>query len=165
MKNKLEEYYHSPEYVNEVLETLSKIQEEVLPEELIIKAKERAEKEGRPYFDVIKEIIEAREALGYQSFKGYHTSSVELNLGDFLEPGEGEEGVCYSKTLDFLYGNKSAKWLYVIEGSNTDNLFNDEYGWYKTKGKRPLKIIAKIRLTPEVMQAIGGNFAALNTIN
>lgn len=167
MTNKnLELYYKSPQYLQETRETLSKLKESMLPEELTVKTKARAEKEGCSYLEILNEIIEARKKMNLISFKGFHTSDIELNPGDILKTSEAEAGVCYSDNLDNLYGNKSVKWLYVIEGSNTDELYNDELGWYKTKGGRSLQIISKIRLNEEVLKVIGGRFyRELNTIN
>ncbi len=105
----------------------------------------------------LNEIVNAREQERFKSITGYHTSDVDLNVGNYVEPGEGSE-LHYATKLDKLYPKK-AKYLYIIDGSEQDNINDDEYGWRTSYSKK--KIIEKIPLTEENIKNLGIHFAEL----
>jgi hypothetical protein len=141
-----EAYYESDEYINEVTADFQKIIEQVLPAEIL----ERAAAEN---WDLAKinDIIEKRKEKGYETIKGFHTSDIEIN-------GQELNGdVFYTTNLSNLYGKK-AKWLYIIDGANDDQIVDEQLGWRRTNG-HPRKILAKIRLNDKVAEKLGASFA------
>ncbi len=153
-----EQYYSSPEYTAEALRTFRSLTESSLPQDLLIKARARAEEEQRPLEAIIQEIINFRRENGMITSKGFHVSNIELAVGQFLEPGI-DQAVCYSDNIKNLYGEKSGKWLYIIDGANNDTTINEELGWKKTR--RRIKILSKIRLNDEIVRSLDADFARL----
>ena len=103
----------------------------------------------------IMEIIEARKEAGFETLKGYHTSNIDLNVGEFVAPGP-DKTVHYTTSLDNLYGKK-AKYLYIVEGSNNDLANDPGLGWRQSRAG--MKILEKIKLTPDALEKLEASFA------
>lgn len=146
--------HHNPETEpesavrSEVLESVKQTLLKQLPSELQEHWKDASIKQ-------ISEVLDARKEEGYEAFRGYHTSDIDLNVGDFLRPGS-DGTIHYTASPDTLYGKK-AKYLYTVEGSNTDQVNDEALGWHQSHA--PLKIIAKIDLTQDTPETIGASFA------
>lgn len=143
---KIEQFY-TPEYAESTKARVQEIFKNDLPEELL----ERAEEENWN-ISKINKVIEQRKQMGLQVIRGFHTSDIDLPEGQTLV---GD--VFYSNNFQNLYGRK-ADWLYIIDGAANDEIVNEGLGWQKSRGN-PRKIIQKIKLTDEVINALGASFA------
>ena len=124
----------------------------LLPEEL-------AEKLADKTLEEIQEVVRKREALGYKKIIGYHVSDKDIPEGMGLMPQNGV--IEYSDNLQNLYGRHGGGFIYVIEGSANDIVTDPDLGWRKMRVKEnePVRIIQKIPITPETMEALGAKFA------
>jgi len=104
----------------------------------------------------LEKVIELRRENGYEKVLGYHVSNKDLNVGDYLRPDQSGE-VFYSNDISNLYGRYAGGFLYVLEGTTSDQELNKDLGWFTTKGK--VKIVDKIKITPEFMEESGARFA------
>ena len=106
----------------------------------------------------IENIIQKREGLGYKKRTGFHVSPVDLPIGSDLKPSAISEGkVFYTDNIEHLYGKHAGGILYIIEGTEVDELVDKRLGWYRTRGTA--KIVDKIKITPETMESLGAGFA------
>ncbi len=103
----------------------------------------------------IMEVVEARREAGFETLTGYHTSSIDLNVGEYISPGS-DGTVHYTTYLDNLYGKK-AKYLYIVEGSSSDLVNDPGLGWRQSRAG--MKILEKIELTPENLEKLEADFA------
>jgi len=126
----------------------------LLPEEL----REKSVRENFP-LEHIQKIVEFREKKCYKTVIGFHVSPLDLKIGDFLRPGANSDGeVFFSTSLNNLYLGKTPRFIYAIECSETLMKVADaSLDWYTLKGNN--KIIDKIKMTPEDIEALGANFA------
>src|ERR1043165_9032745 len=106
----------------------------------------------------IENVINKREGLGYKKRTGFHVSPVDLPIGSDLKPSALSEGkVFYTDNVQHLYGKHAGGILYIIEGTEVDELVDEKLGWYRTRGTA--KIVDKIKITPETMESLGARFA------
>lgn len=124
----------------------------LLPEEL----REKSLREKFP-LEHIKKIVEFREQKGYKIVTGFHVSDKDFKVGSSIEEGiDGE--VHFSTDITSLYMGKAPRFLYAIECSEKCMKPNDpRLNWYTLKGS--MRIIDKIKMTPEAIDALGAKFA------
>ncbi len=126
----------------------------LLPEEL----RDKSIRENFP-IEHVQKIIEFREKKGYKTVIGFHVSPLDLKIGDFLRPGaNSDDEIFFTTNLDNLYLGKTPRFIYAIECSETLMKVADaSLDWYKLKGEN--RIIDKIKMTPEAIEALGAGFA------
>ena len=124
----------------------------LLPEEL----REKSLRENFP-LEHLKKIVEYREQKGFKTILGFHVSPREFKVGEGLQAGlDGE--VYFSTNLETLYLGKGSGYIYAIECSEKLMKPSDQnMNWYTLKGK--ITILDKIKMTPEVVEALGVKFA------
>jgi len=124
----------------------------LLPEEL----RERSLRENFP-IDHIKKIVEYREQKGYKIVFGFHVSDKEFRVGNNIQ--EGRDGaVHFSTDIKSLYLGKTPRFIYAIECSEKCMKPNDTgLNWFTLKGS--MRILDKIKMTPEAVEALGAGFA------
>jgi len=103
----------------------------------------------------INEILEARKEKGYETVKGYHTSDIDMNVGDHIRPG-GDGTVHYTTSPETLYGKK-AKYLYIVEGSSNDIINDKNLGWRQSHAA--MKILDKTDITRGIPDEMETSFA------
>lgn len=124
----------------------------LLPEEL-------REKSLREKFSLehIKKIVEFREQRGYKIVNGFHVSDKDFKVGSSIEEGADGE-IHFSTDIASLYMGKTPRFLYAIECSEKCMKPNDsQLSWYTLKGS--MRIVDKIKMTPEAVEALGVGFA------
>jgi len=139
---------HTQEAKPEIVESVRKTLLRQLPNEL-----QKRWKDADP--QKIMEIIDARKETGFETLTGYHTSDIDLNVGEYIRPGS-DKTIHYTTSADNLY-SKKAKYLYLVEGSNNDIVNDENLGWRQSHA--PLKILDKIELTEGSLEKKGASFA------
>jgi len=103
----------------------------------------------------LEKVIIEREKGGFKKRTGYHVSKTELPLGASLGSGGG---VFYADDLHNLYGRTGGDgYLYIVEGTANDEIVDEQIGWYRSRGA--MKVIDRIKLNPEAIEALGVSFA------
>jgi hypothetical protein len=124
----------------------------LLPEEL----REKSLRENFPV-EHIKKIVEFREKKGYKTVLGFHVSDKDFKLDSDIQEGSDGE-IHFTTDIQNLYMGKAPRFIYAIECSEKCMKTNDEaLKWYTLKGS--MKIIDKIKMTPEAVEALGAKFA------
>jgi len=128
---------------------------ELLPEEI----RERSLRE-KFSLEHIKKIIEFREQKGLQMVTGFHVSPRDIRIGESITPGE-EGRVYFSTSIEHLYLGKGSGYIYAMECSRKlMEELDKNLHWYTLKGQ--MKIIDKIKMTPDNIVALGAKFAECN---
>ncbi len=124
----------------------------LLPEEL----REKSLRENFPV-EHIRKIVEFREQKGYKIVIGFHVSDKDFKVDSNIAEGADGE-IHFSTDIASLYMGKTPRFIYAIECSEKCMKPNDiNLGWYTLKGS--MKIIDKIKMTPEAIEALGASFA------
>jgi len=84
------------------------------------------------------------------------TSSTDTFIGGGKEAVDGSAKTWYSTDSKNLYGTKGTDYLYIVEGSRSEQPYDQSVEAYKTY--RPLPIRHQIRLNKEVIEALGLDF-------
>jgi predicted RNase H-like nuclease (RuvC/YqgF family) len=155
----------------DIVEQVKKLETLVIhPPELPQSTIQKVEREANKYDDPnerqkvidekLREMKERRREVA-----GMTGKDMSLQLGYHVSPHDVDEltgDVEYANTLNELYQGKQTRWLYVIEGSGTDELSDAGHGWHIQRGKEReggVTPLAKIPLTPEVLECLGASFA------
>lgn len=124
----------------------------LLPEEI----KERSVRESFS-LEHLKDIVAFREKKGFKMVTGFHVSPNDIRVGESINAGQDGE-VCFSTNIKSLYIGKGSGYIYAFECS--EKLMQDldkDLDWYTLKGN--MKILDKIKMTPENIEALGAGFA------
>ncbi|MEI6835934.1 MAG: hypothetical protein WCK59_03800 [Candidatus Falkowbacteria bacterium] len=105
----------------------------------------------------VKKIVEFRESKGYKTAIGFHVSPENLPVGQSIFAGK-DTNIYFSTSLENLYIGKGSGYIYALECSEKSmKVLDENLNWYTLKGD--LKIIDKIKMTPEAIEALGARFA------
>jgi hypothetical protein len=123
------------EYINEM-------HRRALLEQLPAELQERWEDAPVPK---LEQIVETREKGGFKKIYGIHISPNEIQ-GSFINPDTEGKSHYTTNPLN-LYKDKVGKWMYIVEGTVSDEWTDVNLGWKNSKST--LRIVERIPMDDE----------------